>query len=300
MQLSLGPILYFWPRETIEEFYQQMLESPVELIYLGETVCHKRRSFKAAEWIELAKQLSASGKQVVLSTLALIESGSELGGVKRLCRNGEMLVEANEMGAVQLASEEKLPFVGGATLNIYNAHTLKHLVGMGMRRWVMPVELSRDALADILASARDLGVDDKLETEVFSFGHMPLAYSARCFTARHHNLPKDDCQLKCIDYPGGLPMHSQEGEEFFTINGIQTQSGRVQHLLPHWQSLADLGVDYMRLSPQLEHMPELIERYHRTITGEPGVDADVNELLESDACDGYWLNKPGMEIIARA
>jgi len=92
MQLSLGPILYFWPRETIEQFYQQMIDSPVEVIYLGETVCHKRRSFKAAEWIELARQLGASGKQVVLSTLALVEAGSELWEVKRLCRNGELLV----------------------------------------------------------------------------------------------------------------------------------------------------------------------------------------------------------------
>jgi collagenase-like PrtC family protease len=299
MQLSLGPILYFWPRETIEQFYQQMSDSPVEVIYLGETVCHKRRSFKAAEWIELARQLGASGKQVVLSTLALIEAGSELGGVKRLCRNGELLVEANEMGAVQLVSEQKLPFVGGATLNIYNAQTLKHLVGLGLRRWVMPVELSRDSLADILTDANRLAIDGGVETEVFSFGHMPLAYSARCFTARHHNLPKDDCQLKCIDYPEGLPMHSQEGEEFFTLNGIQTQSGRIQHLLPHWRSLSDLGVDFMRISPQPQHTLEVIQRYHRAISGEEGIDTDVDAMLTSPACDGYWLNKPGMEIIAR-
>lgn len=298
MQLSLGPILYFWERDTIEQFYAQMIDSPVDVIYLGETVCHKRRSFKAAEWIELARQLSNQGKQVVLSTLALIEAGSELGGVKRLCRNGELLVEANEMGAVQLVSERKLPFVGGATLNIYNAHTLKHLVGMGLRRWVMPVELSRDALADILDDARKLSIDDELETEVFSFGHMPLAYSARCFTARHHNLPKDDCQLKCLDYPEGLAMHSQEGEEFFTLNGIQTQSGRIQHLLPHWRTLAELGVDLMRISPQPQHTLEIVQRYHQGMAAETST--DVSELLSSPPCDGYWLNKPGMEIIASA
>ncbi|RLA46721.1 MAG: U32 family peptidase [Gammaproteobacteria bacterium] len=299
MQLSLGPILYFWPRETIEQFYQEMVASPLEVVYLGETVCHKRRSFKTVEWIELARQLTASGKQVVLSTLALIEAGSELGGVKRLCRNGELLVEANDMGAVQLLSEQKLPFVGGATLNIYNAYTLKHLMGAGLRRWVMPVELSRDVLADILADAHKLGIDGELETEVFSFGHMPLAYSARCFTARHHNLAKDDCQLKCIDYPEGLPMYSQDGEEFLTLNGIQTQSGRIQHLLPHWRSLADLGVDFMRISPQPRHTREIVQLYHRVIDGEEGVDTEVNGMLTSPVCDGYWLGKPGMEIIAR-
>lgn len=297
MQLSLGPILYFWERETIEQFYTQMIDSPVDVIYLGETVCHKRRSFKAVEWIELAKQLSSQGKQVVLSTLALVEAGSELGGVKRLCCNGELLVEANEMGAVKLLSEQKLPFVGGATLNIYNAHTLKYLVGMGLRRWVMPVELSRDTLADILDDARKLGIDNYPETEVFSFGHMPLAYSARCFTARHHNLPKDNCQLKCLDYPEGLTMHSQEGEELFTLNGVQTQSARIQHLLPYWRALAELGVDLMRISPQPQHTLEIVQRYRQGLEAETS--ADVSELLSSPLCDGYWFNKPGMEIIAR-
>ncbi|RLQ21060.1 U32 family peptidase [Seongchinamella sediminis] len=299
MHLSLGPILYFWPRDTMEQFYQEMINAPVEVIYLGETVCHKRRSFKAAEWIELAKQLSLAGKQTVLSTLALIEAGSELGGVKRLCRNGELLVEANEMGAVQLVNEQQLPFVGGATLNIYNAHTLQHLVGMGLRRWVMPVELSRDTLGDILADSRRLGIAGELETEVFSFGHMPLAYSARCFTARHHNLPKDECQLKCIDYPDGLPMRSQEGEEFFKLNGIQTQSGRIQHLLPHWRSLAELGVDYMRISPQAQHTAAIVAQYHAAIQGEDDADCSVERLVSAPLCDGYWLDQPGMEIIAR-
>ena len=298
MQLSLGPILYFWERDTIEQFYEQMIDSPVEVIYLGETVCHKRRSFKPAEWIELARQLGTRGKQIILSTLALIEAGSELGGVKRLCSNGELLVEANDIGAVQLLSERKLPFVGGATLNIYNAQALKHLLGMGLRRWVMPIELSRDALADILEDARKLAIDDELETEVFSFGHMPLAYSARCFTALHHNLPKDDCQLKCRDYPEGLAIHSQEDEEFFTLNGIQTQSGNIQHLLPHWRTLAELGVDFMRISPQPEHTLEVVQRYHQALTADAGT--SISELLSSPPCDGYWLDKPGKDIIARA
>ena len=74
MRLSLGPILFFWPRQTIEDFYQQHIDSPVDVIYLGETVCAKRRSLKPAEWVELAKELAKSGKQIVLSTLALIEA----------------------------------------------------------------------------------------------------------------------------------------------------------------------------------------------------------------------------------
>ena len=132
MRLSLGPNLFFWPRQTVEDFYQQHINSPAEVIYLGETVCAKRRNLKPADWIELAKQLASSGKQIVLSTLALIEAGSDLAGVKRLCNNGEILVEANEMGAVQLMADQKLPFVAGPSLNIYNAYTLKLLHNQGL------------------------------------------------------------------------------------------------------------------------------------------------------------------------
>lgn len=292
MQLSLGPILYFWPEKTIEDFYQQMLASPLEVIYLGETVCSKRRSLRPAEWIDLGQQLASSGKQIVLSTLTLIEAGSEMGGVKRLCQNGELLVEANEMGAVQLMADQKLPFVAGPSMNIYNAYTLKQLANIGLQRWVASVELSRSTLADILRDSKTMGLD--VETEIFSFGRMPLAFSARCFTTRAHNLPKDDCQFKCIDYPDGLAMDSQEGEQFLTINGIQTQSGHIAHLLPYWQEMKELGVSLMRISPQIKHSAEIINLYHQVIQGESDARTDISEFISAPVCDGYWCGEPGM------
>ncbi|NQY26731.1 MAG: U32 family peptidase [Piscirickettsiaceae bacterium] len=297
MKLSLGAIQYFWPRQTVEDFYHTHINSPIDIIYLGETVCAKRRFLKTAEWIELAKELAQSGKQVVLSTLTLIEAQSDMAGVKRLCQNGDILVEANDMGAVQLMADQSLPFVGGPALNIYNAYTLKLLHQQGLMRWVMPVELDADTLKDILADVDTMGFKDKIETEVFSFGRMPLAFSARCFTARFRNLPKDDCQLVCQDHPEGLAMDSQEGEQFFTINGIQTQSGRIQHLLPHWQQMQQLGVDIMRLSPQPNHMTDIIQRYAQVIKGE-STDTDVESLLSAPACDGYWRGESGMDYIA--
>lgn len=297
MRLSLGPILYLWPRQSIEDFYQQHLNSAIDVIYLGETVCAKRRSLKPAEWIELAKELSKSGKQVVLSTLALIEAGSDLGNVKQLCNNGELLVEANEMGAVQLMADQKLPFVAGPSLNIYNAYTLKQLHNQGLIRWVMPVELNATTLADILCDAETLGIRDNIETEVFSYGRLPLAYSARCFTTRYRNIAKDNCQFVCQDYPEGLSMDSQEGEAFFNINGIQTQSGRIQHLLPHWQQMQQLGVDLMRISPQPQHTGEIIKRYDKVIQS-TSQNTDIQKYLSAPACDGYWRGQSGMDYIA--
>ncbi|MBX4389513.1 hypothetical protein K4H03_25905, partial [Mycobacterium tuberculosis] len=84
-----------------------------DTIYLGEAVCSKRRATKVGDWIEMAKTLAASGKQVVLSTLALVQASSELGELKRYVDNGEFLIEASDLGVVNLCAERKLPFVAG-------------------------------------------------------------------------------------------------------------------------------------------------------------------------------------------
>ncbi len=289
MKLSVGPLLYFWAQDQIEEFYQDMINSSVDIIYLGETVCSKRRSLNFEQWMELARSVKDAGKEVVLSILSLIEAESELKTLKRYCDNGEFKVEANDMAAVQILAENKVPFSCGPTINIYNAQTLAVLHKHGLYRWVMPVELSRQTLSDILAELEVLGIKDKIETEIFSYGHMPLALSARCFTARAHNLPKDQCDLKCIDYPDGLQVKSQEDQSLFTLNGIQTLSGLRYDLYNELQEMQEMGIDIIRISPRSQQMLKLIDIYDQKING--GAESDYKI---ADNCNGYWYGEPGM------
>ena len=217
MKLALEPIPYYWPRETVFAFYRAVALSAVDVVYLGETVCSRRHELRLPDWLDLAHWLDAAGKEVVLSTQALIESESDLKALRRIAGNGRFLVEANDMGAVRLL-EGKGPFVAGSHLNVYNPRTLALICALGARRWVAPIEMSRSALAGMMPS-RPEGV----ETEVFVYGRLPLALSARCFTARRFNLQKDDCQFRCLDHPEGLPLRTREGQPFLVLNGIQTQ-----------------------------------------------------------------------------
>ncbi len=296
MKLSLGPVLYYWPHQQVADFYEQAVKSSVNIIYLGEAVCSKRQELRTPDWLELAAELSEAGKEVVLSTLSLIESRSELSLLRKICDNSGCLIEANDVAAVNILSEKKLPFVTGSSINIYNAYTLKRLYSSGCKRWVMPVELNRTTLKNILIDAEKLGFSDKIETEVFSYGRLPLAYSARCFTARAKNLPKDDCQLRCLEYPDGIPLDTQENQSLFTINGIQTQSGYIYNLLDEYSTMADIGVDIMRISPISTGTFEVVEQFNQvTQGGERASQTIASDIKNDEFCNGYWYGLPGME-----
>ena len=292
MKLSLGPILYFWERQQVLDFYRAAADSPADIIYLGEAICSKRRLIKPEDWFAIGRELREAGKEVVLSTLTLIEAASEASAVKKLCENGEFTIEANDMTAIQYLSSAGHPFVTGPSVNIYNHRSLKLLAGKGLQRWVLPVELGMDTL-DELQEHRPQGV----ETEVFALGRLPLAYSARCYTARSENLPKDDCQFKCINYPDGRLLQTREDEDFLVLNGIQTQSALTHQALEQVPELAQLGVDVLRISPQFEGTLEILDLFDQARNGtDPASLLDsLQNLLPQGSCNGYLLNRPGMD-----
>jgi len=287
MQYSLGPVLYFWDKPTLEQFYQAAAASEADIIYLGETVCSKRRELKVADWLALARELAASGKQIVLSTMALLEAPSELKVLKQYCDNGEFMVEANDVGAIHYLHQQNVPFVVGPAINCYNLATLRLLLQQGMQRWTMPVELSRDWLQALLAECELAGIRERFQVEVFGHGHLPLAYSARCFSARYEDRPKDDCQLCCKKYPAGIRVESQERQPVFVLNGIQTQSGDCYDLSRDRAGMAGL-VDVFRVSASSSDELALFTRLKQGMA--PLLAADNTRA----PCNGYWHRLPGM------
>ena len=297
MKLALGPLQYYWHRDTVFDFYQAVAEMPVDIVYLGEAVCSRRHELRRSDWLDIARMLKDAGKQAVMSTMVLLESTSDVADMHKIVREEGWLIEAGDMGAVHNLAGQR-PFVAGPQLNVFNADTLAWMASLGASRWVVPLEMRRDDLAAIMQH-KPAG----LETEVFAYGRMPLAYSARCFTARHYNLPKDDCGFACIHHPDGQLLKTRESEAFLVLNGIQTQSARVYNLIGDLPELRALGVDVLRLSPQSQHMADIVAAFdaaRRADTPDPDALARLRPMMPDEPCNGYWHGRSGMDLIEPA
>lgn len=291
MKLALGPLLYYWPHDTVLGFYAEIAAAPVDTVYLGEVVCSRRHEVGFEEWLAIGERLAAAGKEVVLSTQALTESEGDLKLVRRAVANGRFRVEANDWGAARLLSGTR-GWVAGPHLNVYNPQTLDLVAELGATRWVAPVEATREMLAGTLAE-RPAGI----EAEVFGFGRMPLALSARCFTARRYSRQKEDCGYVCLEFPDGMALETREGQPFLAVNGIQTQSAGVYCLVEELAALREAGAELLRVNPQSRGAAQVLRVLRAAIDGGLGVHdahAALAECAPGKLWSGFWHGRAGV------
>ena len=96
MQLTLGPLLYYWPKTRLDAFYDAVATAPADRVYMGEAVCSRRHEYRTADWLDAAARVADAGKEVVLSSQVLMESESGLRTLRRLVADGRFLLEAKE------------------------------------------------------------------------------------------------------------------------------------------------------------------------------------------------------------
>lgn len=294
--LSVGPVQYYWPRQTLTDFYADVADSPVRTVCLGEVVCSRRHEMKPEDWLDLARDLRQAGKEVVIGTQALLETEAELRSLRRWVEQGDFMLEANDAAAVRMLAGHS-PWVIGLHVNVYSAPALAEYLALGATRWVPPVELSLPAVGQINAQGQ------AVPTEVFAFGRMPLALSARCFTARHYHLQKDACAFRCLEDPDGLTLRTREGQSFLALNGIQTQSGSVHCLLGQKRALTDAGVTRLRLSPTSQDFGSVVRLFDAVMNHDAPAEAALLDLqalrLPGPLSNGFAQPKrAGMEWVS--
>ncbi|RDD71312.1 ubiquinone anaerobic biosynthesis protein UbiV [Paracoccus versutus] len=244
MDLTVGPIAFFWSAEQVRAFYRTLADTPVQRVVIGEWVCSKRLPFWQHEIPAAVEVLQAAGKEVALSTLTLITLKRERRQTAELFASG-LPVEIADLTALQHLPEGA-PFWVGPTVNVYNEGTLEWLAAKGAQRICLPPELPLESVAQLARAGQDAGV----AVEVWGHGRAPLAISGRCYHARLHDRAKDSCQFVCAEDPDGRTVETLEGQPFLTVNGVQTLSYTHMSVAGQADSLRDAGVAALRLSPQ--------------------------------------------------
>ncbi len=272
VEVALGPVLYNWTPEIWRDFYFRIAEeAPIDRVYLGEVVCSKRAPHFAPYFSEVVARLEAGGKQVVLSTLALVMNAREAAMVRELAESDDWLIEANDVSA--LTQLRGRPHVVGPFVNVYNEATLNYLARGGASRVVVPAELAAPALSALVAA-------DHAEIEVQVFGRLPLAISARCYHARVHGLAKDSCQYVCGRDPDGMRIETLDGEPFLAVNGVQTLSYAWCSLVRELWALREMGVRAVRLWPHSVDMVAVAGIFRGVLDNALAADEAAQNLAE--------------------
>jgi collagenase-like PrtC family protease len=290
MELTVGPNQFFWDAASWRDFYARVAdEAPVERVVLGELVCSKRLPFYQAEIPGAVERLRAADKAVALTSLALVTLKRERTLTAELAGTG-LEVEVNDLTALAHLPEGAA-FTVGPLVNVYNEGTLGWLAAHGARRICLPPELPPGPLG-VLAAASPVPV------EVWGWGRLPLAISARCYHARLHDRAKDSCQFVCDHDPDGRAVDTLDGQRFLAVNGVQTLSAAcasAAHALP---ALRGAGVSALRLSPQAEGFVTVCRLFRELADGRidrAEFDARARPLAPGGAfCDGFLTGDAGV------
>lgn len=271
MQLSLGPVLYNWAPERWRDFYFRIAdEAPVDVVSVGEIVCSKRSPFFAPHLPAVIERLQSAGKQVLLSSLILVSQRRERRQTDELAAVPDMLIEVNDLTC--LRSIAGRPHAIGPFVNIYNEASAAFHAERGAARICLPPELPVQSVATIAAVLPDVVI------EVFAFGRVPLAISARCYHARVHKLAKDNCRFVCEKDPDGLALKTLDQQDFLTINGVQTLSYTCTNFLGDIGTLRKAGIGSLRLSPQDCDMVEVAKVFREVLDGHADVEGGNRRL----------------------
>jgi collagenase-like PrtC family protease len=273
MQLSLGPVLYNWAPERWRDFYFRIAdEAPVDVVSVGEIVCSKRAPFFDDHLPGVIERLRSAGKQVLLGSLILVSQRRERRQTEELAASQEDLVEVNDLTCLRALAGRSHAI--GPFVNIYNEAAAAFHAGQGARRICLPPELPLSSVAAIAAALPDVAI------EVFSFGRVPLAISARCYHARLHKLAKDNCRFVCEKDTDGLALKTIEQQDFLTINGVQTLSYTCANLLGDIGALRAAGVSSLRLSPQDCDMVAVAQTFRDVVDSRDDAEGGSRRLAE--------------------
>ena len=278
------------------QFYDAIAAAPVDIVYLGETVCSRRHELRLADWLDMAERLRDAGKEVVLSTQVLLESGADVSTLHRIAANGRFLVEANDMGAVQLLAGRR-----------------------AVRRRAAPQHLQpADAALDGLAGREPLGDaagDDarrpgascsEAARRAADRGVRLRPHAAGVLGALLHRAPPQPAQGRLplqLPRPPRRPAAARPARarsSWCSTASRPSRRGCYNLVDASCARCARLGVDVVRLSPQSQHIGGGDRALFDAAPDDAGAGGRraCRRCMPAPRCNGYWHGRPGQDHVA--
>lgn len=291
-QLTLGPVLFNWPAHKKLDFYNMIAdEADIKTVYLGEVVCQKRFACWGEVYDKIVDRLVKAGKQVIISSLALVNTDKELEIIKRYATESDLMIEANDISV--LASVPPGKFCLGPYINVYNEDSLNFYANKGAAHITFAPELPRDSI-EILSRG-------PMAKELTVFGRLPLAISARCAHARIYKQQKSNCKYVCDKDSDGLTVETLDQQPFLVINGLQTMSYAYCNMLGELADLVQLGITRFRISPHDTNMLKVIDCFNKVLQQEISANKGqqlLNALLpDVDFANGFFHGTAGYKML---
>lgn len=292
MEITVGPNQFFWKAADYLASYTALAAAPVDRVTVGELVCSKRLPFYQNSIPEMLETLMDAGKQVAVTSLALITLKRERKQMAEIADAG-IEVEINDLTALAYLPKG-IAFSVGPLVNVYNEGTIAYLANRGATRICLPPELPLTSVDTLTQSAHQHGV----KIEIWGHGKLPLAISGRCYHARLHGRIKDNCQFACEDDPDGLQVDTTDGQPFLSMNGVQTLSDTCASAAYQIDALHKIGVDALRLSPQSQGFAQVCTLYRQRLDGlidAPTLSKALRDLSGDRLSDGFLTGKRGVD-----
>jgi collagenase-like PrtC family protease len=298
--LTVGPLLFNWTADEFSDFYARIAdEAPVDRVTIGESVCSKRTPYYEDRIPAAVERLQRGGKEVILSSLAMVTLEREKRAAHELFDQTALEVELNDLTLMNWAKPET-PFSIGPLVNVYNEATLGFLARQGARRFCLPPELPFASVVVLAAAAATCGA----EIELWAYGRIPLAISGRCYHARVHGLSKDSCQFVCARDADGLAVRTLDGANFLAVNGVQTLSHTYCNLIGDLDTLAKAGVTSLRLSPHTGDFIGVTRTFAEVASGALSASEGLDRLRQSAPqaafSDGFLFGDCGAAVLTVA
>ena len=285
LRISVGPAPSNWGVTRLTSFYREMAQSSADYVHLGETVCPERPCLSPGLVNDICDELGKAGKEVYASSLTLARGGAQ---------QEAFIALAERIGRIEVNSPAFLPLmrrypaVSGMFLNVCNSTAARIFARHGAERIVLPCELGLDSIRAIAAKS-------PADVEVVVHGHVPIAVSGTCYTARCLGRAGNRCGRACEDYPDGMTLQAGR-RQMFRVEGFHTLSAGTCCLVEYLAHLASAGVHSVRILPQTSGTGRVVRIYRDVIEGHRDCRSALEELRELSSgqlCNGWLAGRAG-------